>query len=574
MKTFHWQTIAWSLVLAVVMGGCRPSSEPPPPEASEQAGAAAEPDSLQTSPSEDGSAETDRLPNEESTTDEPDLRRPDVSPVTVDVNARRPAMKLSDYHLFEDLEQQILSPGVIPYSMNSHSFLDHATQSNYLYVPPGEAVEYRAQEELVFPVGTVLIQNLRFPEDERHPQQAGRLLETRLMIHGSRGWVAVPYLWNEEGTDADRSVIGEKTGMTLTLASGEPSAFTYITPNMNECKRCHVDEIGMHPIGVTAANLNRDIDADGTTVNQLLHWQELGLLQGLPDDHDSIPQIPDWTDEESVSVERRARSWLDVNCSHCHNPRGAASTSGLDLTFQQSTPVRYGVYKPPVAAGRGSAGMLFSIMPKKPDESFLVRRMESTEMGVMMPPLGRSTHDVHGAAVIRQWIAEMEVDDAVLEVLKNPVKAYSAALTGAGNTERGKEIFYKVQKCITCHRVGDEGGSVGPNLSDIGKREKPDYILESIVDPNKKIVKGYETQLIVTLEGRVFTGTLQSEDEYEVVLADARSQHKIKKEDIDEREPSDVSTMPTMANLLTVDDVRDVIAWLSTLQTTPADARQ
>ncbi len=232
--------------------------------------------------------------------------------------------------------------------------------------------------------------------------------------------------------------------------------------------------------------------------------------------------------------------------------------------------MRYGVYKPPVAAGRGSAGLKFSILPKKPDESFLLRRMVSTEMGVMMPPLGRSTHDAHGVEIVRQWIAGMEVDDAALEVLKNPMKAYGEALTGTGDVERGNAIFYKLQKCITCHRVGNEGGSVGPNLSDIGKREKPEYLLESIVDPNKKIVKGYQTQVIVTMDGLVLTGTVQSEDEYEVVIADARNQHKVSKEDIDEREPSDVSTMPTMANLLTVDDVRDLIAFLATLQETPA----
>lgn len=568
MKSVFRSGIAWQIPLAViVLCGCQSSEEPSRQTDSQQASAPAETTAAVSEPA--GDADTASTPPAESSAEPAGNQLPEESPVTVDVNARRPAMKLSDYHLFEDLSGQVPSPGVIPYAMNSHSYLDHASQRTWLYLPPGAAAEYRPDDALSFPVGTVLIQNLLFPEDEGDAAQTGRLVETRLMMHGSKGWKAVPYLWNEDGTDADRSVIGEKTAMTLTLASGEPSTFTYITPNMNECKRCHVDEQGMHPIGVTAANLNREIDIDGTAVNQLAHWQDLGLLTGLPEDRESIPQIPDWTDEESASVERRARSWLDVNCSHCHNPRGAASTSGLDLTFQQSTPVRYGVYKPPVAAGRGSAGLLFSILPKKPDESFLVRRMESSEMGVMMPPLGRSTHDAHGVEVIRQWIAEMEVDDAVLEVLKNPVKAYSESLTGTGNPERGKEIFYKVQKCATCHRVGNEGGSVGPNLSDIGKREKPDYILESIVDPNKKIVKGYETQVIITLEGRVFTGTVQSEDQDEVVLADAQNQHVIKKDDIDEREASDVSTMPTMANLLTVDDVRDLIAWLSTLQTPP-----
>lgn len=492
------------------------------------------------------------------------------STVKVDVNARRPARKLSDYGLFEDLEKQIPAAGVIPYEMNSLSFVDSARSESFIYIPPGQSAGYRAEDVAFdFPVGTILVQNIRFPADERDASQGNRLVETRLLIHGSKGWVAVPYLWNDEGTDADRAVIGDKTDVTMTLANGDAHSLTYLTPNMNECKRCHVNEDVLIPIGVTAANLNRDIEADGATVNQLVHWQSMGLLEGLPEDHASIPHLPDWHDGSVATVERRARSWLDVNCSHCHNPRGAASTSGLDLTFMQNEPVRYGVYKPPVAAGRGSQGLKFSILPQKPDESFMVRRIASVELGVMMPPLGRTTVDHPGVELIRQWITEMEIDDAARKIAEDPMGYYKVALEGTGDVERGKEVFHKKQKCISCHRVGTEGGSVGPNLSDIGKREKREYLLESIAAPSAKIAKGFETQVLILMSGQVVTGTVQSEDEYEVVISDAQNQHKIKKEDIDLREPSDVSTMPTLAGLLTIDDVRDLIAYLSTLQDTP-----
>ena len=449
--------------------------------------------------------------------------------------------------------------------LNAYSFVDNATQQSFLYIPPGQAATYRPDDAFSFPVGTVLIQNIFFPERFNANDDAGRPVETRLLIHMTNGWTAVPYLWNAEGTDAERSVIGDKTSITLPTSTGEPHTFRYLTPNMNECRRCHENERVMTPIGVTAANLNRTIHADGVEKNQLEHWQHLGLLNDLPGDRDTIPRLPDWKDDTSASVECRARSWLDVNCSHCHNPRGAASTSGLDLTWQQDQPVRFGVYKPPVAAGRGSQGLDFSILPQRPDESFLLRRIESTELGVMMPPLGRSTVPHAGVDLIRQWIAEMEVDEALAEIALNPMKAYQDAVE-EGNAERGREIFHKVQKCVACHRVGSEGGSVGPNLSDVGKRTKRDYLLESIVMPSAKIVKGYETHVIVTVDGQIVTGTLQSEDEYEVALATATEQTKIKKDDIEERTVSGTSTMPTQANLLTVDDVRDLIAYLMTLQ--------
>jgi hypothetical protein len=64
---------------------------------------------------------------------------------------------------------------------------------------------------------------------------------------------------------------------------------------------------------------------------------------------------------------------------------------------------------------------------------------------------------------------------------------------------------------------------------------------------------------------------VQSEDEYEVVVADARTQTNIQKDNIEDRIASDVSTMPSLANLLTVNDVRNLIAYLVTLQATPPD---
>jgi uncharacterized repeat protein (TIGR03806 family) len=506
---------------------------------------------------------------ESTISSEPPAKR--ISSVKVDVDARRPAKLLSDYGLFEDLTDLVPDAAVISYELNAHSFMDHAIQESFLYLPAGKAAEYQAEGAFRFPVGTILGQHVRFPADQGDATQQTRPVETRLLIHMTQGWTAVPYVWNEDGSDADRAVIGEKTDVSTVLQNGEQHLFTFLTPNMNECRRCHVNEDVMYPIGVTAANLNRTVEVDGHEVNQLVDWQQRGLLTGLPDTIVDVPRIPDWEDSSSATVERRARSWLDVNCSHCHNPRGAASTSGLDLTFQQDQPVRFGVFKPPVAAGRGSQGLKFSILPQRPDESFMVRRIDSTELGVMMPPLGRTTVHHAGVELIRRWITEMEVDEALAEAARNPMKAYRDAGDGTGNAGLGREIFHKGQKCITCHRVGDEGGNVGPNLSDVGKRTKRDYLLESIVMPSAKIVKGFETLAIVDLDGRIVTGTVQSEDEYEIVIADAKNQTRIKKEDIDERIVSDVSTMPTLANLLSVDDVRNLIAYLETLQETPKD---
>lgn len=113
-------------------------------------------------------------------------------------------------------------------------------------------------------------------------------------------------------------------------------------------------------------------------------------------------------DDESVAVSERARAWLEINCAHCHRADGPAKNSGLYLLSSENDPSRLGVGKAPVAAGKGSGGLLYGIVPGKPDESILQYRIESIHPGIMMPELGRSVTHEEGVALLRQWIKEMQ----------------------------------------------------------------------------------------------------------------------------------------------------------------------
>jgi hypothetical protein len=77
------------------------------------------------------------------------------------------------------------------------------------------------------------------------------------------------------------------------------------------------------------------------------------------------------------------------------------------LRYTQDDPGKVGRWKTPVAAGRGSGGRLFDIVPGKPDESILMYRLESTEPGIMMPELGRRLTDAAGVALVREWIGNL-----------------------------------------------------------------------------------------------------------------------------------------------------------------------
>jgi hypothetical protein len=112
-------------------------------------------------------------------------------------------------------------------------------------------------------------------------------------------------------------------------------------------------------------------------------------------------------DDPKASLDARARAWLEINCDHCHQSGGAAQNSGLDLRASQREPVKIGIRKPPVAAGTGSGGLRYDILPGKPDESILMFRLLSTHPDVMMPELGKRMVHEEGVELVRQWIESL-----------------------------------------------------------------------------------------------------------------------------------------------------------------------
>ena len=98
---------------------------------------------------------------------------------------------------------------------------------------------------------------------------------------------------------------------------------------------------------------------------------------------------------------------MDVNCGHCHSPTGNANSTGLYLNLVETRDINLGVYKKPVATGRGSGGNKYSIVPGKPDESILLYRMESMDPGIMMPESGRALTHQEAVEMIREWITQL-----------------------------------------------------------------------------------------------------------------------------------------------------------------------
>lgn len=347
----------------------------------------------------------------------------------------RPA-KLSEWRVvYREGGNLALNEGVIPYDLNTPLFSDYAHKLRTVWMPHGTSAKYDADGSFDFPVGTIISKTFYYPlpagaaRDSRAvartydqsiefsddaPGERGlklanvRLIETRILVRREGGWQALPYVWNSAQTEAVLERTGDAKPLELVADDGSKQAFTYVVPNENQCAGCHVVDLKskqIAPIGTKARHLNRDYPYAAGRENQLVHWSKLGYLTGFAQPS-SAPRNADWRDT-AQPLDVRARAYLDVNCGHCHNAKGPANTTALDLTRFAATDRFLGVCKPPVAAGRGTGDHYFDIVPGNPQDSILPYRMRSSEPGVMMPEQGRTTTHIEGVTLIEQWIAAL-----------------------------------------------------------------------------------------------------------------------------------------------------------------------
>jgi len=327
--------------------------------------------------------------------------------------AADPCRWLSRYRFFvsTDLATLTANDRVVPYDLNTPLFSDYAWKSRFIYLADGQTMTYDDTDSFSLPEGAVILKTFSYPDDMRQPDGPIRHIETRLLIHRNDGWEGLPYVWNDDQADARLSVAGAQEHISWIHSDGSQRDVDYVVPNKNQCKQCHeeaVDVLG--PIGPKARHINRDLDYGAGPENQLTHFADLGMLTGAPADPADAPRDAVFDDDATGTVDQRARAWLDINCAHCHNPGGAARVSGLDLRSAQTTPYDFGICKTPVAAGPGSGGLQYDIVPGDPDHSILVYRIDSTDPAVMMPELGRHVVHEEGVALIRDWIAAMPAD--------------------------------------------------------------------------------------------------------------------------------------------------------------------
>ena len=137
-----------------------------------------------------------------------------------------------------------------------------------------------------------------------------------------------------------------------------------------------------------------------------------------------------------------------------------------------------------------------------------------------------------------------------------------------GNAKRGESVYRRENlQCVACHAIGEVGGVIGPNLVSIGASAPVDYLIESLLEPSKKIKEGYHTNLVTLKNGDSFAGGILSETDSELVIRDLTGKHnRIAKADIGSQIISPVSLMPVgLTTQLREDEFVDLVRFMNEL---------
>ena len=151
------------------------------------------------------------------------------------------------------------------------------------------------------------------------------------------------------------------------------------------------------------------------------------------------------------------------------------------------------------------------IAPGSPERSILYQRISRRGSG-QMPPLVTQKVDEAAARLFHDWISSLEPKRKFVKAWKTGDLLKEAGKpTPSGPQEKGKAL-YKELGCEQCHRIGKEGGGVGPNLGQALSSSTREHILQSLIEPSKEISEGFSATLVVAKKGLVVEGRIERED--------------------------------------------------------------
>jgi uncharacterized repeat protein (TIGR03806 family) len=309
---------------------------------------------------------------------------------------------LSQTGAFSAMRGLVPGRGLIPYDLVVAFWSDGAVKSRWAAVP-NEKIKYSPTGDWTFPGGTVFVKTFELPIDAANPH-IKRRLETRLLVRDDAGGVyGVVYKWRPDNSDADLLSTSQTETIPLKTASGELRNQTWYYPSRPDCLACHNSRTS-GVLGVKARQLNRTFAyPSGVTDNELRAWNHAGLFSAALDEADlaALPTLAS-ADDSTRSLQDRARSYLDANCSQCHRPGGTVAY--FDARYE--TPLdKQELIDGPILIDQGIDRPRV-ISPHDIWRSIVFMRINTVD-DIKMPPLARETIDQKGAQLLRDWITSL-----------------------------------------------------------------------------------------------------------------------------------------------------------------------
>ena len=367
--------------------------------------------------------------------------------------------KLSETGLFSSAKDETPAPGVVRFSINAEQWADHAVADRFVALPGTTSARMYDRfvpipggffsGQVYFPKDSVLAKTLSLEMVAGNPHSRRRL-ETQLLHFDGTGWNAYSYAWNEAQTDADLvPSAGMDRGVTVEDANapGGRRRHTWRFPSRAQCITCHNPWAG-NALAFNPLQLDHVRDSGGHAKDQLRELKNLGLVEFvLAEGNKPVDALPPsrLANPQDVHAHpgERARSYLHVNCSHCHQ-FNAGGTALIDLRSAVPLGETRTLSVPPVQ-GAFNIKHPFIIAPGDPYRSTLYYRMAKIGPG-RMPHIGSEIVDDSGLRLVHDWIEQLphnneepalakdrRVFAELCEVLRSTGKARSVERIQAAN---------------------------------------------------------------------------------------------------------------------------------------------
>ena len=233
--------------------------------------------------------------------------------------------------------------------------------------------------------------------------------------------------------------------------------------------------------------------------------------------------VPKQNPHTSAADRKRGEQLFMGHCASCHGPKGEG--------------------------GRGPY-LARPKLPRAPDDPALFRLIRDGIPGTEMPAawvmITKETWQVTGYVRTLGRAAEEKVP---------------------GDARRGEALVRGKGNCATCHVVRGQGGTLGPDLTEIGARRSASYLRTALTDPEATAPEGFLQVRVATRDGKRLTGLRLNEDTYSLQLRDAGGVYSFWKQDLQEfhKDPGK-SPMPSYKGILSAAELDDVVAWLVSLR--------